>query len=175
MTIHVCQNGNRIKQQKLLRNFKQRSVRLPVCLSACLCLFVCLCLLVYLSFYLPVSVVMPSCVSVDLLVSVFACLSACMPVCWSTCVSIYWSTCMLSVCWPTCVSVSVCLPACVPVSLCLSACVCPSLCRGGFFLACGNFWEKVGPLIPCLRFFFKVQISSRTFIPLFRPGSVHSA
>ena len=37
--------------------------------------------------------------------------------------------------------------------------------------------EDVRPFIPCLRFFFfffKVEISSRTLIPLFRPGSVHS-
>ena len=40
-----------------------------------------------------------------------------------------------------------------------------------------GFWENVWPFIPCLRFFvvfFKVEISSRTLIPLFMSGSVHS-
>ena len=40
-----------------------------------------------------------------------------------------------------------------------------------------GFWENVRPFIPRLRFFFfffEVEISSRTLIPLFRPGSVHS-
>ena len=49
---------------------------------------------------------------------------------------------------------------------------------GGFFLACEDFGgKKVRPFIPRLRFFFfffEVEISSRTLIPLFRPGSVHS-
>ena len=33
-------------------------------------------------------------------------------------------------------------------------------------------WENVRPLLHF--FFFKVEISSRTLIPLFRPGPVHS-
>ena len=42
-----------------------------------------------------------------------------------------------------------------------------------------RFWENVRPFIPRLRplfcfVLFKVDISSRTLIPLFRPGSVHS-
>ena len=36
-----------------------------------------------------------------------------------------------------------------------------------------GFWVNVQQFIPAL-FFFKVEISSRTLIPLFRPGSVHS-
>ena len=48
---------------------------------------------------------------------------------------------------------------------------------GGFFLACDDILENVRPFIPRLRlffFFYKVEISSRTLIPLFGPGSVHS-
>ena len=44
---------------------------------------------------------------------------------------------------------------------------------GGFFPA----YEDLGgmfPLNPRLRIFFKSEISSRTLIPLFMPGSVHS-
>ena len=41
-----------------------------------------------------------------------------------------------------------------------------------------GFWENVGSFIPylqfCFFFSFKVEISSRTLILLFRPGSVHS-
>ena len=42
-----------------------------------------------------------------------------------------------------------------------------------------GFSESVWPVIPCLGFFslfffFEVEISSRTLIPLFMPGSVHS-
>ena len=40
-----------------------------------------------------------------------------------------------------------------------------------------GFWENVWAFIPCLRFFFfffEVEISLRTLIPLFMPGSVHS-
>ena len=48
------------------------------------------------------------------------------------------------------------------------------LCIVGFFLACEEFWENVRSSIPRLRFFFKVGISTRTLIPLFRPGSFHS-
>ena len=37
------------------------------------------------------------------------------------------------------------------------------------------FFENVRPFIPRLRFFwFEMEISSRTLIPLFMPGSVHS-
>ena len=45
------------------------------------------------------------------------------------------------------------------------------------FLACEGFGENVRPFIPRLHFFFfffKVEINSRTLIPFFRPGSVHS-
>ena len=41
----------------------------------------------------------------------------------------------------------------------------------------GGFWENVRPFIPGLRlffFFFDLKISSRTLIPLFMLGSVHS-
>ena len=52
------------------------------------------------------------------------------------------------------------------------------LCVGGFLLA----WEDLGRMFnnsfPAsaffLSFFFEVEISSRTLIPLFKPGSVHS-
>ena len=37
-----------------------------------------------------------------------------------------------------------------------------------------GFWETVRPFIPRQHFFFKLGISSRTLIPLFMPGSVHS-
>ena len=41
-----------------------------------------------------------------------------------------------------------------------------------------EFWENVRQFIPCPTlfsfFFFEVEISSRTLIPLFMPGSVHS-
>ena len=38
-----------------------------------------------------------------------------------------------------------------------------------------GFWENVWQFIPHLHFFFlKVEISLRTLIPLFKPGSVHS-
>ena len=42
-----------------------------------------------------------------------------------------------------------------------------------------GFWENIWPFIPCLHFFsffffFEVEISSCTLIPLFMPGSVHS-
>ena len=46
-----------------------------------------------------------------------------------------------------------------------------------FFPCLQGFWDNVRPLLPCLRFFlflFKVEISSRTLIPLYTPGSVHS-
>ena len=47
---------------------------------------------------------------------------------------------------------------------------------GGFFLACVDFGRMLDPSFPACAafFFFKVKISSRTLIPLFRPGSVHS-
>ena len=52
---------------------------------------------------------------------------------------------------------------------------------GGFFLACEDFGENVRPFIPRQRFFvvvvvvcLEVKTSSRTLIPLFMPGSVHS-
>ena len=39
-----------------------------------------------------------------------------------------------------------------------------------------GFWEKIRPFIPCLLFFFffEMEISSRTLILLFMPGSVHN-
>ena len=43
----------------------------------------------------------------------------------------------------------------------------------GVFLACEDFWENVAPFLACA-FFFQVEISSSTLIPLFMPGSVHS-
>ena len=46
---------------------------------------------------------------------------------------------------------------------------------GGFFLACDNFGRIFGHSFPAFAFFFfKVEISSRIPISLFRPGSVHS-
>ena len=47
---------------------------------------------------------------------------------------------------------------------------------GGFFLACKDFFGERMAIhsLPALFFFFKVEISSCTRIPLFRLGSVHS-
>ena len=46
---------------------------------------------------------------------------------------------------------------------------------GGFSLACEDFWLNVRQLNPRLHFFFfKVEISSCTQIPILMPGSVHS-
>ena len=46
---------------------------------------------------------------------------------------------------------------------------------GGFFLACEDFGRMFDHSFPaCALFFFEVEISSRTLIPLFMPGSVHS-
>ena len=49
---------------------------------------------------------------------------------------------------------------------------------GGFFLACGDFgWrldDSFPPALFVFFFFFKVEISSCTLIPLFRPGPFHS-
>ena len=45
---------------------------------------------------------------------------------------------------------------------------------GGFFLACKDFGRMFDYSFPTCTFFFKVEISLRTLIPLFRPGSVHS-
>ena len=44
---------------------------------------------------------------------------------------------------------------------------------GGFFPSSGGFRENVSIYSPPAHF-FKVEISSLTLIPLFRPGSVHS-
>ena len=58
----------------------------------------------------------------------------------------------------------------------------PSISGGCFFLACEDFCENVRPLIPpsppppsifFVLFCFEVEISSRSIIPLFMPGSVH--
>ena len=46
----------------------------------------------------------------------------------------------------------------------------------GFFLACDDFgrmFDNLFPSPPALFFFFEVEISSRTLIPLIMPGSVH--
>ena len=46
---------------------------------------------------------------------------------------------------------------------------------GGFFLACKDLGRMFDNSFPaCAFFFFKVEISSHTLIPLLRPGSVHS-
>ena len=46
---------------------------------------------------------------------------------------------------------------------------------GGFFLACEDFGKMFDHSFPAYTFFFfKAEISSRTLIPLFMPGSVHS-
>ena len=46
---------------------------------------------------------------------------------------------------------------------------------GGFLLACGDYGGMLGYSFSVGAFsFFKVEISSRTLIPLFRPRSVHS-
>ena len=45
---------------------------------------------------------------------------------------------------------------------------------GGFFLACEDFGRMFDNSFPACAFFFKVEINSRTLIPLFRPGLVHS-
>ena len=44
---------------------------------------------------------------------------------------------------------------------------------GGLFLACEDFGETIHSP-PALFFFFKVEITSRTLIQLYMPGSVHS-
>ena len=46
---------------------------------------------------------------------------------------------------------------------------------GGFFLACEDFLENVRSFMLhfAFFFFFKVESSTRTLIPVFRPGSVH--
>ena len=41
-----------------------------------------------------------------------------------------------------------------------------------FFLACEDFGRMFDHSFPACAFFFKVEISSRTLIPLFRQGSV---
>ena len=45
---------------------------------------------------------------------------------------------------------------------------------GGFFLACEDFGRMFDNSFSACAFFFKVKISSRTLIPLFRTGSVYS-
>ena len=45
-----------------------------------------------------------------------------------------------------------------------------------FFFACKDFGRMFDTSFPARAFFFfKVEIRSRTLIPLFRPGSVHSS
>ena len=49
------------------------------------------------------------------------------------------------------------------------------LSGGGFFLACKDFGRMLdNSFPPAFFFFFKVEISSGTLIPLLKPGSVHS-
>ena len=46
---------------------------------------------------------------------------------------------------------------------------------GGFFLTCEDFGRMFNHSFPACAFcLFEVEISSRTLIPLFMPGSVHS-
>ena len=47
---------------------------------------------------------------------------------------------------------------------------------GGFFLTFKDFGRMFNHLFPACAFFFffKAEISSRSLIPLFMPGSVHS-
>ena len=45
---------------------------------------------------------------------------------------------------------------------------------GGFILTGEDFGRMFDHLLPTCIFFFEVEISSRTLIPLFMPGSVHS-
>ena len=49
-------------------------------------------------------------------------------------------------------------------------------CGGGsgFFLACEDFGRMFDHSLPAFAFFVQVEISSRSLIPLFWPGSVHS-
>ena len=52
-----------------------------------------------------------------------------------------------------------------------------SFAAGGFFLACEDFrrvFDHSPPALFLIFFYIKVEISSHTLIPLFRPGSVHS-
>ena len=44
----------------------------------------------------------------------------------------------------------------------------------GFFLACEDFGRMFDFPACTFFFFFEVEISSHTLIPLFMPGSVHS-
>ena len=51
----------------------------------------------------------------------------------------------------------------------------PEFQNGGFFLACEDFGRRFDYQFPACDFVrFKVEISSCTLIPLFRPGSAHS-
>ena len=55
------------------------------------------------------------------------------------------------------------------------SCVQRSTYGGGFFLTCDDFGRMFEHSFPaCTFFYIKVEISSHTLIPLFRPGSVHS-
>ena len=45
---------------------------------------------------------------------------------------------------------------------------------GSFSLTCEDFWENSFPACAFFFFFLEVEISSRTLISLFRPGSDHS-
>ena len=55
----------------------------------------------------------------------------------------------------------------------LTRCLFPSS-LGSFFLACEIFWRLFDHSFPACAFCVCVEISSRTLIPLFTPGSVHN-
>ena len=127
----------------------------------------------------------PSCSKPLILFSVFF---ICVCVCVSVCAHVH-------MCVRACVYLCVCMYACVSV---MFVCVCvwmfvyvraraTNVHHWLFFSLCLSFctwwwlfprmrgvWENVQPFITCLSFWFLVEISSRTLIPLFWPGSVHS-
>ena len=49
-----------------------------------------------------------------------------------------------------------------------------SSCSSGFFFACEYFGRRYVVSLSFCAFYWKVEITLRTSIPLFRPGSVHS-
>ena len=76
----------------------------------------------------------------------------------------------LTTCWSDRVGESSC---------CCDRCVCvvvveQVLVGGGFFLKCDDFGRMFDNSFPACAFCFKVEISLRTLIPLFRPGSVYN-
>ena len=52
--------------------------------------------------------------------------------------------------------------------------LCTSKHGGIFFLACEDFGRMFDHSVPACTFVVEVEISSRTLIPLYRPGSVLS-